>query len=114
VIADAGITGEGVISVQVLGEFFNAIVLKRKLLSAAEVEKLLQAYAAVMTVLLLEYVLVERAVKIHQRYQTSYWDSLIIAAAADHGCSEILSEDLSDGQIYDGVRVVNPFKAAAP
>lgn len=66
-----------------------------------------------MTVLPVELHLVKSAVRIHRRYQTRYWDSLIIAAAAAHHCSEIMSEDLSDGQVYEGVTVRNPFRAAA-
>ena len=46
------------------------------------------------------------ALDIKQRYQTSYWDAAILAAA---GCSELLSEDLNPGQNYDTIRVINPF-----
>jgi predicted nucleic acid-binding protein len=44
------------------------------------------------------------------RYQISYWDAAVIEAARALGCREILSEDLSDGQDYSGVRVTNPFR----
>jgi len=40
----------------------------------------------------------------------SYWDSAIIAAARALGCRELLSEDLSHGQIVDGVEIINPFR----
>jgi predicted nucleic acid-binding protein len=39
----------------------------------------------------------------------SYWDSLIIAAAELAGCTQIISEDLNDGQAYFGINVQNPF-----
>ena len=55
--------------------------------------------------------LVKEAVATHQRYQLSYWDSLIVAAARDAGCTEIHSEDLNHGQNYGGVVVVNPFRS---
>jgi predicted nucleic acid-binding protein len=45
-----------------------------------------------------------------QRFQLSYWDAAIIEAGRALGCEVILSEDLSDGQDYDGVRVTNPFR----
>jgi predicted nucleic acid-binding protein len=45
-----------------------------------------------------------------QRFQLSYWDSAIIEASRAMGCTEVLSEDLGDGQDYAGVRVVNPFR----
>ena len=44
-----------------------------------------------------------------QRFRISYWDAAIIEAARLLGCEVVLSEDLADGQDYDGVRVVNPF-----
>jgi predicted nucleic acid-binding protein len=40
-----------------------------------------------------------------------YWDALLIATAADAGCSAIVTEDLTDGAIINGVRVVHPFTA---
>jgi predicted nucleic acid-binding protein len=44
-----------------------------------------------------------------QRFQLSYWDAAIIEASRALGCTEVLSEDLGEGQDYAGVRVVNPF-----
>jgi predicted nucleic acid-binding protein len=38
-----------------------------------------------------------------------FWDALIIAAASAANCFEVLTEDLNEGQIIAGVRVVNPF-----
>jgi predicted nucleic acid-binding protein len=46
-----------------------------------------------------------------QRFQLSYWDAAIIEASRAIGCTEVLSEDLNDGQDYGGVRVTNPFSA---
>ena len=41
--------------------------------------------------------------------RTSYWDALIIATAAEGGCQAILTEDMKDGAVLGGVRIVNPF-----
>ncbi len=49
------------------------------------------------------------ALAIKERYQTSYWDATILAAARAVGCRQLLSEDLNHGQDYGGVIVVNPF-----
>ena len=49
---------------------------------------------------------------IHLRYQVSHWDSLILASARETGCAVVYSEDLGNGQEYDGVKVVNPFLEA--
>jgi len=50
------------------------------------------------------------ALRTRQRFQLSYWDAAIIEASRAMGCTEVLSEDLNDGQDYAGVRVSNPFR----
>jgi predicted nucleic acid-binding protein len=57
--------------------------------------------------------LFEAARKIQERFQISYWDAAIVAAAKQLNCEKIYSEDLADGQNYDGVQVVDPFKRFA-
>jgi predicted nucleic acid-binding protein len=49
------------------------------------------------------------ALATHQRFGISYWDAAILEAGRSLGCAVILSEDLSDGEDYAGVRVENPF-----
>jgi predicted nucleic acid-binding protein len=49
------------------------------------------------------------AVAARQRYRISYWDAAILEAARSLGCEVVLSEDLTDGEDYAGVRVENPF-----
>ncbi len=49
------------------------------------------------------------ALSTRQRFDISYWDAAILEAARALGCEVVLSEDLSDGQDYAGVRVENPF-----
>ena len=52
---------------------------------------------------------IERGWKLQDRYAISYWDSLIVAAARTASCGFLLTEDLQDGQKFDGVEAVNPF-----
>ncbi len=54
--------------------------------------------------------IVMSALTARQRFQVSYWDAAIIEAARVMGCTEIVSEDLGDGQDYAGIRVTNPFR----
>jgi predicted nucleic acid-binding protein len=50
------------------------------------------------------------AFRISERYQFSFWDSLIVAAALEAQCSILYTEDLQDGQIIDGIlEIKNPF-----
>jgi predicted nucleic acid-binding protein len=109
-IADAATDGSGALSVQVFGEFFHATVVRKRLLSGDEAERAIRAYQPVFTVVALDFELVCDAMSLHRRYQLRYWDSLILAAARRAGCAEALSEDLNDGQDYDGVVVINPFR----
>ncbi len=53
--------------------------------------------------------IVRAAIETRRRFNVSYWDAAIIEAAREHGCTELLSEDLSHGQDYNGVTVMNPF-----
>ena len=49
---------------------------------------------------------------ISQRFQLSYWDGAILAAARAAGCDAVYSEDFNPDQDYDGLRVINPFREA--
>ena len=49
------------------------------------------------------------ASEIEERHQLSFWDSMIIAAAAQGGAERILTEDLNHGQVIEGVKIENPF-----
>lgn len=102
--------GDGAVSTQVCGEFFNAAVTKRKIMTADEVLRVIRRLETGMRMSDIDIHLVRDAIAIHQRYQLRYWDSLIIATAKSMRCVEVLSEDMSDGQDYGGVVVRNPFK----
>ena len=97
----------GRVSFQVLNEFYvNAVRLNPHASdeARAEVRDLLGWNPVVM-----DAALMERGWKLQDRYQLSFWDSLIVAAAKTASCGFLLTEDLQDGQKLDGVEVVNPF-----
>ena len=52
---------------------------------------------------------VMKALETRKTYGISYWDAAIVVSAAALGCDTLYSEDLNHGQIYNGVRVENPF-----
>jgi predicted nucleic acid-binding protein len=52
-----------------------------------------------------------RATEIEARFKISFWDGLILQAAEKAGAGVLYTEDLSHGQMYGPVRVVNPFLA---
>jgi predicted nucleic acid-binding protein len=53
------------------------------------------------------------AIDLESRYQISFWDALVVHAGQVSGAEVLFSEDLSDGQQYGSIRVVNPLKRGA-
>jgi len=97
----------GRISFQVLSEFYvNAMRLKPPCSDEARAEvRDLLAWNPVVV----DAAVMERGWKIQDRYHIAYWDSLIVAAAKAASCGFLLTEDLQDGQKFDGLEVINPF-----
>jgi predicted nucleic acid-binding protein len=101
--------GSGVISAQVMSDYF--VTVTRKIahpLSDDAAAARLRAYTA-FRVESLNAQTVLTAVLLKTRHQISYWDAMILASAAQAGCTTVLSEDLKHGEQYSGVTVRNPF-----
>ena len=108
-IVVSAVRGGGfLISAQVLNEFSNIALLKLKL-SVEEVRKFVSFFSRI-GVVSLESRWTDAALLLKQRFETQFFDSLLLAAAQENGCDEILTEDLNDGQMYGSVKAVNPFK----
>jgi predicted nucleic acid-binding protein len=96
-------------SAQVLQEFFVTVVRKAsRPLSAAQALEWVEQWAA-FPCQAIDHQLVLIAIEQSERFAISYWDAAILAAAEALGADTVYSEDLSDGQRYGRVRVVNPF-----
>ena len=99
----------GVLSTQVLQEFY--VTLTRKVsstLSKLEARKLLQKYSN-WQVVLNDSAIISQASEIEESYNLSFWDALIISAAYSQDVPMILTEDLTHGQIIEGILIKNPF-----
>lgn len=108
-VADLWDKGDGVISTQVLQEL--CVNLRRKSAhppSAKEIQQLVQDYLS-WEVVINAPDAIPRALELESRYRISFWDALIVQAAEQAGATVLYSEDLSAGQKYAGVQVVNPF-----
>lgn len=103
-------TNEGVVSTQVLTEYFNAAT--RKLGVEATVARRKIELLARFRLVDVGLDLILGAIDLHRLHQFSIWDALIIKAAQSAGCGELLSEDMQHGQVIDGLRIRNPFAAA--
>jgi predicted nucleic acid-binding protein len=96
-------------SVQVLNEYYTTLTRKIKPAVPAadawdDVKNLIAWNPQAMDLELLH-----RGREVEQRYRSSWWDSLIIAAAQLQNCALLLTEDLQDRSVYGGVTVRNPF-----
>ena len=98
------------LSVQVLQEFYvNAIrAAPRPAMSHAHAVAAIQEFLH-RPVAILDSSLLLAALELKARYQLSYWDSAIVAAARSIDAATLYSEDLGDGQTYGSVTVQNPF-----
>jgi len=98
-----------VISSQVVNEFLNVLAGKQRVQ-----RDVANRYARILLrrceVVAVTAQVVETAIQIGERYQCNHWDALVIAAALLAGCDTLYSEDLQDGQVFEGrLTVKNPF-----
>lgn len=102
-------TATGVVSVQVLQEFFSNATRKLKQpLELAKAREVVRAYGEWVTVPSApSHVL--RGIDIMKTYQLSFWNSMILAVAEATQCDVLFSEDMQHGQVIAGVRIENPF-----
>ncbi len=97
------------LSVQVLQDFYiNIVRPPRCAMTHADAVAAIRQLLRRPTVTT-DTALVLEGLRLKERYQISYWDAAIVAAARALGARVLYSEDLNHGQDYDGVRAVNPF-----
>lgn len=53
----------------------------------------------------------DRGVELVRRYRLSVYDAMIVAASVLSGCTTLLSEDMHDGLVIDGLTIRNPYAA---
>lgn len=108
--AEEALAEGGALSVQVLNEF-TAVSLRKLGMKLSEVREVLEPIYQVCRVIPLTMEIHQRGLDLVQRYKLSLYDSMIVAAALDAGCTTLYSEDLQDGQLFDRrLKVMNPFR----
>jgi predicted nucleic acid-binding protein len=105
--ADYRRAGSGVVSLQVLQEYF--VNVTRKLGVDPEIARQKVELLTELNVIVLSVADVLAAVDLHLLDKISLWDALIVRAASKSGCQVLLTEDMQHGQVIDGVRIVDPF-----
>ncbi len=101
--------GNGILSTQVLQEFYVNVRRKAKRpVSIEQARSLISDYLSWDPIVNDGATMLE-AIDVEQRYQLSFWDSLIVAAAQKGGASVLFSEDFNQGQKFGSVVIQNPF-----
>jgi predicted nucleic acid-binding protein len=105
--AEYRLAGSGVVSLQVLQEYF--VNVTRKLGVDPEIARQKIELLTEFNMIVLSAADVLAAVDLHRSDKISFWDALIVRAASKSGCRVLFTEDMQHGRVVDGVEIVNPF-----
>jgi predicted nucleic acid-binding protein len=106
-VAEHRRTGTGVVSLQVLQEYF--VTVTRKLQVDARIARRKVELLAEFDVAAPELADILAAIDLHRLHGLSFWDALVVRSAKQAGCSVLLTEDFQHGREMEGLRVINPF-----
>lgn len=111
IVRQAADTGRGIVSYQVVQEFFN-VAFRRfaQPMSVAEAEQYLVTVFRPLLAVHSSPSLYVAALRIFGKHKMSWYDSLIVAAALEGRCDTIYSEDFQHGREIEGLRIENPFR----
>jgi len=107
-VAEHRQSGTGVISLQVLQEYF--VNLTRKLHVDPRIARRKVELLAEFDVAAPEVADILAAIDLHRLHGFSFWDALILRSAQQAGCRVLLSEDFQESREIDGIQIVNPFR----
>ena len=108
-VSTSSASGDAMVSTQVLIELFNVLTRKQQM-PAANAQTLIAAYTG-WSVVPSDLTLVTAAIEKSTQHQLSIWDAMVIEAALRGGAQTLYTEDLTHGQRFDAITVVNPFIA---
>ena len=100
--------GTAVLSTQILQEYYS--VATRKLGISHEVARRKVELLGRLDLVQVDLDLILAAIDIQRLHSLSFWDALVVRSAVVSGCTVLLSEDLQDGRLIDGLRILNPFR----
>jgi predicted nucleic acid-binding protein len=109
-VRDAVDTGKGMVSYQVVQEFFN-VAFRRfaQPMSVAEAEQYLITVFRPLLAIHSSPALYVEALRIAGKHRFAWYDSIIVASALEGECETLYSEDFHHGREIEGVRIENPF-----
>jgi len=101
-----------VISTQVLQEFFVAATRRLNPPLSSDQAEVVIGYLSRLPVVQISTRTILEAVALHRRFSLSFWDALIVRSALEAGADTLYTEDLQEGQVIEGLPIVNPFSLA--
>ena len=101
--------GDILLSTQVLQEFYVAVTRKLARPLDAAVAATAVSSLAELPLVQIDTSLILSAIHRSRSHQLSFWDALVVQAAIEGHASTLYSEDMQHGQMFDTLRVVNPF-----
>lgn len=108
--AEAALATGGVVSVQVLNEFAS-VAMRKVRMPLAEIREVLATVRALCKIVPVTEAMHDKGLEIADRYGLAIYDAMIVASALIAGCKILLSEDMQDGQVFDGaLKIRNPFR----
>jgi predicted nucleic acid-binding protein len=110
-VAEHRRAGTGVISLQVLQEYF--VNVTRKLGVDPRIARRKVELLAEFDVAAPDIADIIAAIDLHRLHGFSFWDALILRSAKQSGCRVLFSEDFQSGREIDGVAIVNPFSGTS-
>ena len=103
-------SGNAAVSVQVLGEVYNVLSKRSRLaMSRTQCRDAINEIASAWLVCETTVEAALEAARCAASLSISYWDALIWSVARENGIRVVLSEDMQDGQLIEGVRIMNPL-----
>jgi len=99
-----------VISTQVLQEFYSAATRKLRM-DPTDAAAATEALCNLETVVTVGRIEILRAIRVERQHRISFWDALIVSAAETAGATILFTEDLTHGQRFGSIQIVNPFHA---
>lgn len=102
-------SGQGIVSIQTLSEFYVVVTRKLKHPIEPAIAREIISNLSTWQVVGNDTGTLLRAIDISASHGCSFWDSMVIASAIKGGACVLLTEDLSNGQVIEGVEVRNPF-----
>jgi predicted nucleic acid-binding protein len=99
----------GLLSTQVLQEFYVALTSKLARTVDPQAARIVVGDLLRWDVIVNDGDSILEAIEIQTKHRLSFWDALIVQTAVRGGAVVVFSEDLSDSQVIEGVRITNPF-----